>query len=193
LTRKCLRNEKVCVELSADSNADSSPVEHQIRMLDEQSQACVSYLLLRGFKKADALLVRVKQKKQDRPVTMPHTLERQLAFNNAKTTGAKYKSLNGTHVTHDDMFIAKSIEERAKELKALEDKKLAAVTAADRSTAALALIKKNETEGLPVERLATDKKKWKVTELDIEQRGKSCRLATGQSESGAGVCLDRCG
>jgi len=189
LTRACLNNPKVRVELSADSSDDALPQELKLRELGEQLQACVSYLSLRGFQKADLLLVRPKQKLVDRAVTLPHTLERQLAFNGAKTTGAKYKALNGTHCTHDDMFIARAIESRSKELKELEEKKATFTEAKEREDEAFALIARKETEGYPHLRLSTDHAKWKVPEINVLLKWKLGKIPTDVMLKAAKVTL----
>jgi len=75
-----MNNPKVRVELSENNEDDASVVEHRLRALEQQSSACVSYLLLRGFKKADALLIKAKKKVKDAPVTKPHSLERQVSL-----------------------------------------------------------------------------------------------------------------
>ena len=64
--------------------------------------------------------------------------------------GGKYKALNGMHVTCDDMFLARAGGDRAKELKALKEKKAAASITSVQEREALALIENKEAVGYPV-------------------------------------------
>ena len=111
LTRKCLSDEKVRIEINVDGDESESAAEKRIRLVENQLSACVSYLQLSGFLRADLLLVPAKRKqpRSERHVTLAHSLERQLAILQAKTTGAKYVAMDGTHLTHDDMFIVDEI------------------------------------------------------------------------------------
>jgi len=170
LIRNCLSNKKVHVELEVDdANIENEdPIVRRLHELDSQLEACVSYLLIQGFTKARLLHVRAKRKKKsDQPVMLPYTLERQQAFLRAKTIGGKYKALNGTHITHDDMFILEEMRQCSGEIKAMTAQKMEWIVAVDRSKEAFELIQSKEEQGYPLENIVANKTKWTVPELDI--------------------------
>jgi len=57
LTRNCLSNPKVREELptGGDGDENETDVQRQLRLLEEQLQACVLYLSLNGYGKAELL------------------------------------------------------------------------------------------------------------------------------------------
>ena len=106
--------------------------------------------------------------------------------------------MDGTHLTHDDMFIVDEIRRRKDVVKGLEAEKRSRLAAAKRTTEALALIGSKEAQGCRVEQLLTDQKKWTNTELDVllrwrnggkvPQRRRKQKLPSG-NDSEAYHCL----
>ena len=188
-TRKCLDNEKVRAELSPDA-IDETPVERRLGLLNKRLESCVFFLQLHGYAKAGLLLVKAKERKViDRPVTVAHSAERQRQFLAATTIDGKYKALNGMHVTHDDMFLARAAKDRAKELKALKEKKAAASNTSVQEREALALIENKEEAGYPVERLGTDKRKWTVAEVNVLLKWKLEKIPPDAGNKDAKIAL----
>jgi len=169
LTRNCLSNPKVRVELLASDDVENeTEQEMRLRLLEEQLEACISYLQVNNYTKAELFSVKVARKKARPKLTQPLSEERQLAILAAKTTGAKYVATGGDHLTCDDVFNAEALRLRKKELVELQKEKETRLEASTREQLAFDLIARKEAEeNCMLANLAGESKKWKNTEIDL--------------------------
>ena len=98
------------------------------------------HALTQGGYDAQWLKATLETKEEERSITQPNTVERQLALTNARTHGGRFHVTGGIHVTSNDFFISQEIDvnrlasaavekdkKRRQQLQTTEEKALAIV------------------------------------------------------------------
>ena len=151
-TRACLTDKKVRRELG---DADDGMNALMISLQEGNITVC-ALLKTMGYC-ANHLQVQVKQvRTEKKKVTASHLLERQHLLSQAKSHGEKFTVTGGSHLTHDDMFVAMEIPVKNKQIAAAEKDKAYRVS-----------MEKIEKEALAIQAGPKDPKDYLVQELDV--------------------------
>jgi hypothetical protein len=98
---------------------DADPQSAHLLLLEHENNMACDYLTLHGF---DGTQLRLKapRKRQQLPPTAPHTKERLDAINATKFSGQLFHATGGEMLNSSDMFRAKAMAFRKKEMEELE-------------------------------------------------------------------------
>ena len=125
LTRSALRSDKVMHQImhNVDGTIDakSDPATQDLLNLEECNHFACDYLSTLGYD-GSQLRIDAPRKKKAPPLTQPFTLERQEAILKAKSAGQLFHATGGTMLNSDDMFRARALSQRKKEIDELETK-----------------------------------------------------------------------
>ena len=118
VTRACLKDKQVMLSTGGDD-------DDRTRWSIQNANDLAIHALTQGGYDAQWLKATLETKcEEERPITQPNTVERQLALANARTHGSRFHVTGGMHVTSNDFFIAHEIgENRAASAAVEKDKK----------------------------------------------------------------------
>ena len=125
LTRSALKSDKIMHQVlyNADGTIDteSDPETSNLLALEACNHFACDFLSTIGYD-GTQLRIDAPRKKKAAPLTQPYTIERQEAILQAKTAGQLFHATGGTMLNSEDMFRARALSSRKKEIEELESK-----------------------------------------------------------------------